>query len=73
MVEVHPKGIDAIIDGSGSTALWFGKAEEAFLYNVREDKETAEVGANCNMSCGRFNANLQVKCLKFDNGGEYGS
>ncbi|GJR65601.1 hypothetical protein Tco_0011666 [Tanacetum coccineum] len=22
-------------------------------------------------SCGRYNANLQVKCLKFDNGGEY--
>nr|GEX89735.1 hypothetical protein [Tanacetum cinerariifolium] len=25
------------------------------------------------MSCGRYNANLQVKCLKFDNGGEYSS
>ncbi|GJV47514.1 hypothetical protein Tco_1437726 [Tanacetum coccineum] len=24
-------------------------------------------------SCGRYNANLQVKCLKFDNGGEYSS
>ncbi|GJW15169.1 retrovirus-related pol polyprotein from transposon TNT 1-94 [Tanacetum coccineum] len=45
MVEVHPEGIDAIIDGSGSATLWFGEAEEAFLHNVREDKETAEVGA----------------------------
>nr|GEV32699.1 retrovirus-related Pol polyprotein from transposon TNT 1-94 [Tanacetum cinerariifolium] len=24
-------------------------------------------------SCGRYNANLQVKCLKFDNGGKYSS
>ncbi|GJR10772.1 hypothetical protein Tco_0793424 [Tanacetum coccineum] len=44
MVEVHPEGIGAIIDGSGSAALWFGEAEEAFLHNVREDKETAENG-----------------------------
>ncbi|GJW63182.1 hypothetical protein Tco_0115066 [Tanacetum coccineum] len=42
MVEVHPEGIDAIINGSGSAALWFGEAEEAFLHNVREDKETTE-------------------------------
>ncbi|GKB45697.1 retrovirus-related pol polyprotein from transposon TNT 1-94, partial [Tanacetum coccineum] len=26
---------------------------------------------DCSKSCGRYNANLQVKCLKFDNGGEY--
>ncbi|GKA03681.1 retrovirus-related pol polyprotein from transposon TNT 1-94 [Tanacetum coccineum] len=45
MVEVHPEGIDAIIDGSGSAALWFGKAEESFLHNVSEDKETAETAA----------------------------
>nr|GEX58398.1 hypothetical protein [Tanacetum cinerariifolium] len=25
------------------------------------------------MSCGRYNANLQVKCLKFNNGGEFSS
>ncbi|GJY88531.1 retrovirus-related pol polyprotein from transposon TNT 1-94 [Tanacetum coccineum] len=56
MVEVHPEGISAIIDGSGSTTLWFGEAEEAFLYNVRENKETVE-----------------VKCLTFDNGGDYSS
>ncbi|GKD02704.1 hypothetical protein Tco_1177678, partial [Tanacetum coccineum] len=24
---------------------WFGEAEEAFFHNVREDKETVEVGA----------------------------
>ncbi|GKF45170.1 hypothetical protein Tco_0131722, partial [Tanacetum coccineum] len=46
MVEVHPEGIGAIIDGSGSAALWFGEAEEFFLHNVREDKETTEVGAS---------------------------
>ncbi|GJS53481.1 hypothetical protein Tco_0626843 [Tanacetum coccineum] len=46
MVEVHPEGIGAIIDGSGSAALWFGEAEESFLHNVSEDKETAEVGAS---------------------------
>ncbi|GKE61675.1 hypothetical protein Tco_1512042 [Tanacetum coccineum] len=45
MVEVHPEGIDAIIDGNGSAALWFGEAEEYFLHNVSEDKETAKVGA----------------------------
>ncbi|GJT15646.1 retrovirus-related pol polyprotein from transposon TNT 1-94 [Tanacetum coccineum] len=38
MVEVHPKGIGAIIDGSGSATLWFGD-------NVSEDKETAETAA----------------------------
>ncbi|GJX52363.1 hypothetical protein Tco_0280732 [Tanacetum coccineum] len=42
MVEVHPEGIGAVIVGSGSAALWFGEAEEAFLHNVREDKETTE-------------------------------
>ncbi|GKB97079.1 hypothetical protein Tco_0983216 [Tanacetum coccineum] len=74
MVEVHPEGIDAIIDGSGSAALWFGEAEESFLHNVSKDKEIAEVGASSyRRSCGKFNANLQVKCLKFDNGGEYSS
>ncbi|GJX43975.1 retrovirus-related pol polyprotein from transposon TNT 1-94 [Tanacetum coccineum] len=42
MVEVQSEGIDMIIDGSGNAALWFGEAKEAFLHNVREDKETAE-------------------------------
>ncbi|GKD48434.1 hypothetical protein Tco_1277410, partial [Tanacetum coccineum] len=42
MVEVHPEGIDTTINGSGSVAVWFGEAEESFLYNVSEDKETAE-------------------------------
>nr|GEX25659.1 retrovirus-related Pol polyprotein from transposon TNT 1-94 [Tanacetum cinerariifolium] len=28
---------------------------------------------DCSRSFGRFHANLQVKCLKFDNGGEYSS
>ncbi|GKA55815.1 retrovirus-related pol polyprotein from transposon TNT 1-94 [Tanacetum coccineum] len=28
---------------------------------------------DCSRSCGRYNANLQVKYLKFDNGGEYSS
>ncbi|GJW05862.1 hypothetical protein Tco_1568285 [Tanacetum coccineum] len=40
---VHPEVIGSIIDGSGSATLWFGEAKEAFLYNVREDKETVEV------------------------------
>ncbi|GKE71997.1 hypothetical protein Tco_1530069, partial [Tanacetum coccineum] len=44
MVEVHPEGIDTIIDSSGSVALWFGEAKEVFFHNVREDKKTAEVG-----------------------------
>ncbi|GJV66770.1 retrovirus-related pol polyprotein from transposon TNT 1-94, partial [Tanacetum coccineum] len=51
MVEVHLEGIGAIIDGSGSAALyllllakWFGEAEEAFFHNVREDKETTKFG-----------------------------
>ncbi|GJT42130.1 reverse transcriptase domain-containing protein [Tanacetum coccineum] len=39
MVEVHPEGIDAIINGSGSAAV---EAEEAFLHDVSEDKETTE-------------------------------
>ncbi|GJR04551.1 retrovirus-related pol polyprotein from transposon TNT 1-94 [Tanacetum coccineum] len=55
MVEVHPEGIGAIIDGRGSAAhqrigdmtridmkMWFGEAEEGFLHNVRKDKETVE-------------------------------
>ncbi|GKD99238.1 retrovirus-related pol polyprotein from transposon TNT 1-94, partial [Tanacetum coccineum] len=46
---VHPEGIGAIIDGSGSAALWFGEAEEAFFHNVREDKETTKVGASYNI------------------------
>ncbi|GJT30681.1 retrovirus-related pol polyprotein from transposon TNT 1-94 [Tanacetum coccineum] len=45
MVEVHPEGIGAIINGSGSAAVWFGEAEESFLHNVSEDKETAETAA----------------------------
>ncbi|GJY10536.1 hypothetical protein Tco_0378721 [Tanacetum coccineum] len=28
MVEVHPEGIDAVIDASGSAALWFGEVAE---------------------------------------------
>ncbi|GJW54746.1 retrovirus-related pol polyprotein from transposon TNT 1-94 [Tanacetum coccineum] len=58
MVEVHPEGIDAIIDGSGSATLWFGEAEEAFLHIVREDKETTKVGAS-SRSYDRYDANLQ--------------
>ncbi|GJU05862.1 retrovirus-related pol polyprotein from transposon TNT 1-94 [Tanacetum coccineum] len=46
---------------------WFEEAEESFLHNVREDKETVK------RSYGKYNANLQEKCLKFDNGGEYSS
>ncbi|GKC87365.1 retrovirus-related pol polyprotein from transposon TNT 1-94 [Tanacetum coccineum] len=49
MVKVHPKGIGAIINGSGSYVTpetwWFGEAEESFLHNVSKDTETAEVGA----------------------------
>ncbi|GJU86487.1 hypothetical protein Tco_1294033 [Tanacetum coccineum] len=45
MVKVHPEGIGVIINGSGSAAVWFGEAQESFLHNVSEDKETAEVGA----------------------------
>ncbi|GKA39679.1 retrovirus-related pol polyprotein from transposon TNT 1-94 [Tanacetum coccineum] len=40
MVKVHPEGIGAIIN-----AKWFGEAEEAFLHNVREDKETSKIRA----------------------------
>ncbi|GKF78720.1 hypothetical protein Tco_0234288, partial [Tanacetum coccineum] len=42
MVKVHPEGIGAIINGSGSAPVWFGEAEESFLHNVSEDKETAK-------------------------------
>nr|GEV19920.1 retrovirus-related Pol polyprotein from transposon TNT 1-94 [Tanacetum cinerariifolium] len=45
MVEVHPEGIGATINGSGNAAVWFGKAKESFLHNVRKDKETAETAA----------------------------
>ncbi|GKC61263.1 hypothetical protein Tco_1088861 [Tanacetum coccineum] len=45
MVEVHPEGIGAIIKGSGIAAVWFGEAEESFLHNVSEDKESAETAA----------------------------
>ncbi|GJR01436.1 retrovirus-related pol polyprotein from transposon TNT 1-94 [Tanacetum coccineum] len=45
MVEVHPEGIGAIIDCSGSAALWFEEAEESFLHNVSKDKETGETAA----------------------------
>ncbi|GJY07907.1 hypothetical protein Tco_0374961 [Tanacetum coccineum] len=60
---------------SSERLLKFGEAEESFLHNVSKDKETAEVGATSyrSRSCGRYNANLKVKCLKFDNGGEYSS
>ncbi|GJW41990.1 hypothetical protein Tco_0070789 [Tanacetum coccineum] len=44
MVEVNPEGIGTIINGSGSAVVWFGEAEESFLHNVSEDKETTEVG-----------------------------
>ncbi|GKD17679.1 retrovirus-related pol polyprotein from transposon TNT 1-94, partial [Tanacetum coccineum] len=43
MVEVHPERIGAIINCNGSATVWFGEAEESFLHNVSEDKETAEV------------------------------
>ncbi|GJW22123.1 kinase-like domain-containing protein [Tanacetum coccineum] len=43
MVEVHLEEIVEYINGSGSAAVWFGKAEESFLHNVNEDKETAKV------------------------------
>ncbi|GKD08822.1 hypothetical protein Tco_1188507 [Tanacetum coccineum] len=56
MVEVHPEGIDAIINGSGSAVMWFGEAEENFLHNVSKDKETVEVGARVAVG---YNANLQ--------------
>nr|GEV76937.1 protein kinase-like domain, phloem protein 2-like protein [Tanacetum cinerariifolium] len=57
MIEVRPERIGAIINGSGSAAVWwFRKAKEYFLYNVSEEKETVE-----------------VKCLKYDNGREYSS
>ncbi|GJV10676.1 hypothetical protein Tco_1352217 [Tanacetum coccineum] len=42
---------DVVLKTSFSTSWtlkdvrWFGEAEEAFLHNVREDKETVEVGA----------------------------
>ncbi|GJZ70363.1 retrovirus-related pol polyprotein from transposon TNT 1-94, partial [Tanacetum coccineum] len=42
MVKVHSEGIGAIINGSGSATVWFGEAEEYFLDNVREDKETVK-------------------------------
>ncbi|GKC32600.1 retrovirus-related pol polyprotein from transposon TNT 1-94 [Tanacetum coccineum] len=45
MVGVHPERIVAIINGSGSVAVWFGEAEESFLYNVSKDKETIETVA----------------------------
>ncbi|GJW61416.1 retrovirus-related pol polyprotein from transposon TNT 1-94 [Tanacetum coccineum] len=45
MVEVHPEGIGAIINGSGSATVWFGEAKESFLHNVSEDKETTEIRA----------------------------
>ncbi|GJV10733.1 retrovirus-related pol polyprotein from transposon TNT 1-94 [Tanacetum coccineum] len=51
MVDVHPKGIGAIINGSGSAAVcmkatWFGEAKEFSHHNVSKDKETAEVRAS---------------------------
>ncbi|GJV70044.1 hypothetical protein Tco_1485553 [Tanacetum coccineum] len=45
---------------------WYGEAEEAFLHNDRNDKKTVE-------EMRRYNTNLQVKCLKIDNSGEYSS
>nr|GEW45165.1 reverse transcriptase domain-containing protein [Tanacetum cinerariifolium] len=45
MVEIHPERIGVIIDGSGSAALWFGEAEESFLHNFKEDKETTKTAA----------------------------
>nr|GEV69124.1 hypothetical protein [Tanacetum cinerariifolium] len=46
MVKVQPEGIGAVINGSGSTAVWFGEAEESFLHNISEDKETVKVRAS---------------------------
>ncbi|GKA74947.1 hypothetical protein Tco_0781325 [Tanacetum coccineum] len=43
MVEVHLERIGEIIDGSGSATLWFGEADEGFLYNARKGKETTEL------------------------------
>ncbi|GKC69252.1 retrovirus-related pol polyprotein from transposon TNT 1-94 [Tanacetum coccineum] len=62
------KGSLVVAHGNKYGSLYmveFGKAEESFLHNVREDKETAK------RSYGKYNANLQEKCLKFDNGEEY--
>ncbi|GJV21034.1 retrovirus-related pol polyprotein from transposon TNT 1-94 [Tanacetum coccineum] len=44
IVDVHPEGIGVIINGSGSAAVWFREAEESFIHNVSEDKETTENG-----------------------------
>ncbi|GKB87893.1 hypothetical protein Tco_0960165 [Tanacetum coccineum] len=57
MVEVHSEGIGAIINDSGSATLWFGEAEEAFLHNVREDKETVETAAE--VAVGAWNEYLR--------------
>ncbi|GKB85117.1 retrovirus-related pol polyprotein from transposon TNT 1-94, partial [Tanacetum coccineum] len=46
MVEVHPEGISAITDSSGSQQDWYEQVEESFLHNVSEDKEIAEVEAS---------------------------
>ncbi|GKD20246.1 retrovirus-related pol polyprotein from transposon TNT 1-94, partial [Tanacetum coccineum] len=75
MVEVHPEGIDAIINGSDvrKIDIYFckpyslGKQKNiSFIMSVKTRKLQSK-------SCGRYNANLQVKCLKFDNGREYSS
>nr|GEU74291.1 retrovirus-related Pol polyprotein from transposon TNT 1-94 [Tanacetum cinerariifolium] len=61
----------------GGSCIWLrigmktlASKEEGFLHNVREDKKTVEAATG--VAIGN-NANLQVKCLMFDNGGEYSS
>ncbi|GKA18116.1 retrovirus-related pol polyprotein from transposon TNT 1-94 [Tanacetum coccineum] len=41
--------------------------------NCRGSRYYDPVIEDCSRSCGRYNVNLRVKCLKFDNGGEYSS
>ncbi|GJS56443.1 retrovirus-related pol polyprotein from transposon TNT 1-94 [Tanacetum coccineum] len=54
MVKVHPEGIGVIINGSGSAAVWFGEAQESFLHNVSEDKETAETAAGVTVEASKM-------------------
>ncbi|GJX33978.1 retrovirus-related pol polyprotein from transposon TNT 1-94 [Tanacetum coccineum] len=66
MVEVHPEGIGAIIDGSGSAALWVGEVEEAFLHNVREDKETKEIAAGVAIEPNIQSREHEASCRGFE-------
>ncbi|GKC55698.1 retrovirus-related pol polyprotein from transposon TNT 1-94 [Tanacetum coccineum] len=54
MVKVHPEGIGVIINGSGSAAVWFGEAQESFLHNVSEDKETTETAAGVTVEASKM-------------------